>query len=118
MVGWRLHAAGIRRAAGLGITEAAVVMRAVAQSGGGITAASAIHVNIFGLNPVALFGSPEQKQRMLPPIRDGKQKACFAVTEAEHRPQHHAIEDSRRRSGRLLPRERPESVDFHRPNRR
>jgi acyl-CoA dehydrogenase len=67
--------------AGLGITEAALVMRAVAQSGGGMTAASAIHVNIFGLNPVAVYGTPEQKQRMLPPIRDGKQKACFAVTE-------------------------------------
>ena len=68
--------------AGLGITEAALVMRAVAECGGGMTAASAIHVNIFGLNPVVVFGSSEQKQRMLPPIRDGKQKACFAVTEA------------------------------------
>ena len=69
--------------AGLGITEAAVMMRAVAESGGGMTAASAIHVNIFGLNPVAVFGTSEQKQRMLPPIRDGKQKACFAVTEPD-----------------------------------
>jgi len=68
--------------AGLGITEAALVMRAVAECGGGMTAASAIHVNIFGLNPVVVFGSSEQKQRMLPPVRDGKQKACFAVTEA------------------------------------
>jgi acyl-CoA dehydrogenase len=68
--------------AGLGITEAALVMRAVAECGGGMTAASAIHVNIFGLNPVVVFGSSEQKERMLPPIRDGKQKACFAVTEA------------------------------------
>jgi len=67
--------------AGLGITEGALVMRAVAESGGGMTAAAAIHVNIFGLNPVVVFGSSEQKQRMLPPIRDGKQKACFAVTE-------------------------------------
>src|SRR3984957_4303802 len=67
--------------AGLGITEAALVMRAVAECGGGMTAAFAIHVNIFGLNPVVVFGSSEQKQRMLPPIRDGKQKACFAVTE-------------------------------------
>jgi acyl-CoA dehydrogenase len=67
--------------AGLGIAEGALVMRAVAESGGGITAASAIHVNIFGLNPVVVFGTHEQKQRMLPPIRDGKQKACFAVTE-------------------------------------
>ena len=67
--------------AGLGITEAAVMMRAVAESGGGMTAASAIHVNVFGLNPVVVFGNEEQKQRMLPPIRAGKHKACFAVTE-------------------------------------
>ena len=67
--------------AGLGIAEGALVMRAVAESGGGMTAASAIHVNIFGLNPVVVFGTHEQKQRMLPPIRDGKKKACFAVTE-------------------------------------
>ena len=67
--------------AGLGIAEGALVMRAVAESGGGMTAASAIHVNICGLNPVVVFGTHEQKQRMLPPIRDGKKKACFAVTE-------------------------------------
>lgn len=67
--------------AGLGITEAAIMMRAVAQSGGGMTAASSIHVNVFGLNPVVVFGNAEQKARMLPPIRDGKEKSCFAVTE-------------------------------------
>lgn len=66
---------------GLGITEAAIMMRAVAQAGGAMTAASSIHVNVFGLNPVVVFGTDEQKQRMLPSIRDGRQKACFAVTE-------------------------------------
>jgi acyl-CoA dehydrogenase len=67
--------------AGLGITEAAIMMRTVAESGGGMTAASAIHVNVFGLNPVVVFGSEEQKARMLPPILRGDVKACFAVTE-------------------------------------
>jgi acyl-CoA dehydrogenase len=66
---------------GLGISEAAVMMRTVAESGGGMSAASAIHVNVFGLHPVVVFGSEEQKHRMLPPIGEGKQKACFAVTE-------------------------------------
>jgi acyl-CoA dehydrogenase len=37
-------------------------------------------MNIFGLNPVVVFGSDEQKQRMLPPLIAGKDKACFAVT--------------------------------------
>lgn len=69
--------------AGLGITEAAVMMRAVAESGGGQSAASAVHMNIFGLNPVVVFGTPEQKQRMLPPLVRGEEQACFAVTEPD-----------------------------------
>ena len=67
--------------AGLGITEAAIMMQAVAESGGGMAAASAIHMNIFGLQPVVVFGTDEQKQRMLPPLMRGEDKACFAVTE-------------------------------------
>src|SRR4030043_324497 len=45
--------------------------------------ASAVHMNIFGLNPVVVFGTQEQKQRMLPPLVQGKEKACFAVTEPD-----------------------------------
>nr|WP_243652684.1 acyl-CoA dehydrogenase family protein [Novosphingobium sp. PhB165] len=67
--------------AGLGITEAAVMMQAVAESGGGMTAASAIHGPVFGLEPVILFGTEEQQQRMIPPILSGEEKMCFAVTE-------------------------------------
>jgi acyl-CoA dehydrogenase len=67
--------------AGLGITEAAIVMQAVAESGGGIAAASAVHMNIFGLHPVVVFGTLEQKQRWLPPLIAGDHKACFGVTE-------------------------------------
>jgi len=68
---------------GLGITEAAVVMQAVAQSGAGFSGASAVHMNIFGLHPVVVFGTPEQKQRVLPPLIAGREKACFAVTEPD-----------------------------------
>src|SRR5512134_1792155 len=67
--------------AGLGITEAAVMMQAIAESGAGFSGASAVHMNIFGLNPVVVFGTKEQKQRMLPPLIAGKERACFAVTE-------------------------------------
>ncbi len=66
---------------GLGITEAAVIMQAVAESGAGMSGASAIHLNIFSLNPVVVFGTEEQKKRMLPPLIAGVEKACFAVTE-------------------------------------
>src|ERR1700719_1992534 len=68
---------------GLGITEAAVMMQAIAQSGAGMSGASAVHMNIFGLNPVVRFGTEEQKRRMLPPLIRGEHKACFAVTEPD-----------------------------------
>ena len=68
---------------GLGITEAAILMQAVAQSGAGFSGASAIHMNIFGLHPVVVFGTDEQKQRFLPPLIAGQEKTCFAVTEPD-----------------------------------
>ena len=67
--------------AGLGITEAAIMMQAIAESGAGFSGASAVHMNIFGLNPVVVFGSDEQKRRWLPPLIAGENRACFAVTE-------------------------------------
>jgi acyl-CoA dehydrogenase len=69
--------------AGLGITEAALMMQAIAESGAGFSGASGIHMNIFGLNPVVVFGTAEQKKRMLPPLIAGKERACFAVTEPD-----------------------------------
>jgi acyl-CoA dehydrogenase len=67
--------------AGLGITEAAIMMQAVAEAGGGMTAASTIHGPVFSLEPIDLFGTEEQKQRMIPPVLLGREKICFAVTE-------------------------------------
>ncbi|HWL80479.1 MAG TPA: acyl-CoA dehydrogenase family protein [Roseomonas sp.] len=67
--------------AGLGITEAAIMMQAISESGAGMTGASAVHMNIFGLNPVVVFGTEAQKRRMLPPLIAGQERACFAVTE-------------------------------------
>ncbi len=69
--------------AALGITEAALFLRTVAAGGGAMAAASSIHLNIFGLQPVVLFGTEEQKQRILPPFTRGEVKACFAVTEPD-----------------------------------
>lgn len=51
---------------GLGITEATLLLEEVARSGGGMNAASAIHLNIFGMHPVVVHGSDELKRRTLP----------------------------------------------------
>ncbi len=67
--------------AGLGIVEASLMMQAIAESGAAMSGASAVHINIFGLNPVVVHGTDAQKQRMLPPLIAGKDKACFGVTE-------------------------------------
>jgi acyl-CoA dehydrogenase len=66
---------------GLGITDAAIMMRTISESGAGMSGASAVHMNVFGLNPVVVFGTRQQCARMLPPIISGADKSCFAVTE-------------------------------------
>jgi acyl-CoA dehydrogenase len=68
---------------GLGVQEAALMMQAVAESGACLSGCSSIHINIFGLMPVVVFGTEEQKKRMLPPMAQGRVKACFAVTEPD-----------------------------------
>jgi acyl-CoA dehydrogenase len=66
---------------GLGIAEAAVMMQAIAESGACMSGASSVHLPVFGLQPVVLFGTQQQKQRILAPILRGEDKVCFAVTE-------------------------------------
>jgi acyl-CoA dehydrogenase len=59
------------------------MMHTVANSAGAMSAASAIHINIFGPHPIAVFGSDEQKQRWLPDLIEGKTRSCFGVTEPD-----------------------------------
>ena len=66
---------------GMGITEATLLAEEVARSGGGMNAASAIHMSIFGMQPVVVFGSDEMKARTLPRIVNGDLHVCFGVTE-------------------------------------
>ncbi|WP_329242734.1 acyl-CoA/acyl-ACP dehydrogenase [Streptomyces sp. NBC_01478] len=66
---------------GLGITEASLLLEEVARSGGGMNAASAIHLSIFGMHPVVVHGSEELKRRTLPRIANGDLHVCFGVTE-------------------------------------
>lgn len=67
--------------ANLGVTEATVMMNAVAKGGGGAAAMSTIQINLFGPQPIVKLGTPEQKERMLLPLINGEEKTCFGVTE-------------------------------------
>jgi len=69
--------------AGYGLTEAVIMMHTVANSSGAMSAASAVHINIFGPNPIVRFGTESQKQRWLPELIKGKIQSCFGVTEPD-----------------------------------
>jgi len=69
--------------AGLGVTEAAIMMQVVGNSAGAFAACSSIHINIFGPHAIVVHGTPEQKERMLRPLIEGKIRACFGVTEPD-----------------------------------
>lgn len=66
---------------GLGITEASILAEQVSRSGGGMNAATAIHLSLFGMQPVIVHGSDELKQRTLPRVARGELHVCFGVTE-------------------------------------
>lgn len=69
--------------AGLGVTEAALMMHEVVSNGGGIAAASTVHINLFGPHPIVVFGSDDQKRRWVPRLVAGQDKCCFGVTEPD-----------------------------------
>ncbi|MDO8378069.1 acyl-CoA dehydrogenase family protein [Phenylobacterium sp.] len=69
--------------AGLGLTEAAIMMQAVAQSGAGFSGASALHLNIFGPMPIAKFGSEALKASAIPRLISGEDKICIGITEPD-----------------------------------
>ena len=69
--------------AGLGVTEAAIMMREVASHGGGMTAASSVHINLFGPHPIVVKGTPEQKRRWIPRLIAGEDQCCFGFTEPD-----------------------------------
>ncbi len=85
--------------AGLGVTEAALVMHTVARSGAGFSGASAIHINMFGPMPLVVFGTDEQKERHLPPLIAGDERCCFGVTEPNAGLNTTAIETRAERDG-------------------
>ncbi len=69
--------------AGLGVTEAAIMMQEIGRSAGVFAACSAVHINIFGLHSIVRHGTAAQKQAWLPDIISGASRACFGVTEPD-----------------------------------
>jgi acyl-CoA dehydrogenase len=69
--------------AGLGVTEAAIMMHEVSSHGGGMAAASTVHINLFGPHPIVVFGTPEQRGRWLPRLIAGEDQCCFGITEPD-----------------------------------
>ncbi len=68
---------------GLGVTEAAIMMHEVASHGGGMTAASTVHINLFGPHPIVVYGTPEQKARWMPRLISGEDQCAFGFTEPD-----------------------------------
>ncbi|MBG03705.1 MAG: acyl-CoA dehydrogenase [Rhodospirillaceae bacterium] len=68
---------------GLGITEAAVMVQAISESGAANGGVSSVSINVFGVHPIVRYGTDEQKQRWLPPVMRRDERACFAVTEPD-----------------------------------
>ncbi|GBD23077.1 Acyl-CoA dehydrogenase fadE12 [bacterium HR29] len=69
--------------AGLGISEAAILLEEVAASGAAMNGASALHLTVFGLNPVVRHGSEELKRRILPEAAAGRLHVAFGITEPD-----------------------------------
>ena len=67
--------------AGLGITEASILLEEVAASGAAMNGATALHLTIFGLNPVVKHGSEELRRRVLPEAAAGRLHVAFGITE-------------------------------------
>ncbi len=103
--------------AGLGLTEAALMMQTVAQSGAGFSGASAIHLNIFGLMPIVKFGTPEQQQRFLPPAMDGARQSLLRRHRAKFRPRHREPGNQSRAHEFRLSHHRAENLDHQRAAR-
>src|SRR5579875_100444 len=68
---------------GLGVTEAAVMMHEVAGHGGGMAAASSVHINLFGPHPIVVFGTHAQKSEWIPRLVSGQDKVAFGFTEPD-----------------------------------
>ena len=97
---------------GLGVTEAVIMMHEVASHGGGMAAASTVHINLFGPHPIVVHGTPEQKARWIPRLIAGEDQCCFGFTEPDAGLNTTRIKTFAREGRRRLSRARPKGVDL------
>jgi len=84
---------------GRGITEASIVLQEVAASGAAMNGCSAIHLSIFGMEPVNRHGSEEMRQQYLPRVASGELHVAFGVTEPDAGTDTTALTTRARRDG-------------------
>ena len=68
---------------GAGITEASILLEEIAASGACLNGCSAIHLSVFGMNPVVHHGSEAMKATYLPQVAAGDLHVSFGVTEPD-----------------------------------
>ncbi|PNS15061.1 Short/branched chain specific acyl-CoA dehydrogenase, mitochondrial [Sphaceloma murrayae] len=67
--------------AGLGISEATMMLHTIAESGAGMNGCQSLHANVYATQPIAKFATPAQREEMLPKLISGQARTCFGVTE-------------------------------------
>ncbi|KAA8900446.1 isovaleryl-CoA dehydrogenase [Sphaerosporella brunnea] len=67
--------------AGLGISEATMMLQTISESGAGMAGAQSVHANIYATQPINKFATPSQKSQWLAPLIAGQTRTCFGVTE-------------------------------------
>ena len=82
---------------GAGITEASILLEEIAASGAGMNGASAIHLSIFGMNPVVKHGSLQMRQEYLQRVACGDLHLSFGITEPDAGTETAAIKTKARR---------------------
>ena len=68
---------------GAGITEASILLEEIAASGACLNGCSAIHLSVFGMNPVVNHGTEAMKATYLPQVAAGELHVSFGVTEPD-----------------------------------
>ncbi len=85
--------------AGLGVTEACLMLEAICASGAGLSGASPVHFAVFPPMPIIKHGSESLRRRVLPGIAAGTVRLAFGVTEPDAGTDTSRIQTTARRDG-------------------